>query len=293
MCFTFFSDWMMDSMLFVTLIGICWTGFVSGGCPTPQELPMRYNGGNVFLCARIYEHSHHITRSSCWGHHHDIYSEERFSGAKGNWWNDRVSSVVVRPGCYLDVYEHTRFRGSSHRLRDGIHKNLPDIGWNDRISSWSCLCEYTNVPLTCQPRESYRTLKSCHNVDAGEMLCDYRIQKGMTIGNSVTNGRSVSETVEASVQGVFKKVLTVGLKYSRTTTYDWSQTRSDTFSTVVTHRVTCDVPVGRRVELRQVVGQCGDTEVFTGQYECRGTFHPKFGKFKQTNQFTSPSNWNI
>lgn len=58
----------------------------------------------------------------------------------GQFWNDRVSSVLVRRGCTLVAYEDSWRRGRSIEIQRRI-RNLDDIGWNDRISSAECYCD--------------------------------------------------------------------------------------------------------------------------------------------------------
>jgi hypothetical protein len=56
-----------------------------------------------------------------------------------NLWNDKVSSVTPsRLNRYTIIFEHINYGGESYRLANGVaNYNLPDIGWNDRISSVS------------------------------------------------------------------------------------------------------------------------------------------------------------
>lgn len=55
-------------------------------------------------------------------------------------WNDRVSSVVVRRGCTLVAYEHSGRRGRSIELNRRV-RDFGGSGWNDRISSAECYCD--------------------------------------------------------------------------------------------------------------------------------------------------------
>jgi len=97
-------------------------------------------------CARVYFHDH------CTGLSRSVGLEnQRFIG---HFWNDQVSSVVVRKGCQFHVYEHHNFKGRDLVFR-GTKTRLRDIGrkvlwfkrnhWNDRISSWKCTCESTRL----------------------------------------------------------------------------------------------------------------------------------------------------
>uniref|UniRef100_A0A914X5C0 Uncharacterized protein n=1 Tax=Plectus sambesii TaxID=2011161 RepID=A0A914X5C0_9BILA len=48
--------------------------------------------------------------------------------------NDDISSIVVNPGYYVQLFEHDNFGGGSMRVT-GTHSCLTTTGWNDRISS--------------------------------------------------------------------------------------------------------------------------------------------------------------
>ncbi len=55
-------------------------------------------------------------------------------------WNDRISSVWVQEGCKVTVYEESRFKGRSYTFQGksgGTLYNLEDIGFNDKVSSFS------------------------------------------------------------------------------------------------------------------------------------------------------------
>jgi len=58
----------------------------------------------------------------------------------GGFWNDRVSSVLVRRGCTLVAYEHSGMRGRSTELNRRV-RNFGGSGWSDRISSAECYCD--------------------------------------------------------------------------------------------------------------------------------------------------------
>merc|ERR1719334_1175047 len=100
------------------------------------------------------------------------------------------------------------------------------------------------------------------------MECTHAVSKGMELGHSVTNGNSVSVTVETSVGVTLKEIFSMGISVSATTSFDWSRTDSETFSKVTTTTVKCEVLPGQTVTMQQVVGRCGDTNVYTGFYEC-------------------------
>ncbi|XP_041479305.1 uncharacterized protein LOC121426954 [Lytechinus variegatus] len=257
----------MAFKLIITLLGLSLTGLVVGRCPQPEALPYKVqtNAGNKFLCARLYDHGHRDKLLSCTGGTWDVLNGETYPGRSRDGWNDRVSSLVVRPGCTLTAYKDGQFSGPIMRYT-GSKPHLG--GWTNYMSSWTCDCPYTDAPLNCRPEDRVLTMKICHNPDSLTMSCQYSVQKGMVLGRSVTEGASVSTTVEVSVGAVFKEIFSVGLSVSTTTTHDWSRSQSEEFSEVTTHTVTCTVPGGRRVAVKQVVGVCGDTKVFSNEYRC-------------------------
>jgi hypothetical protein len=53
--------------------------------------------------------------------------------------NDRVSSIVISPGCLLIAYADPQFSGAVTTFSAGKHATLPD-GWDDQISSARCNC---------------------------------------------------------------------------------------------------------------------------------------------------------
>jgi Peptidase inhibitor family I36 len=54
--------------------------------------------------------------------------------------NDKISSFKIRnPGrCYVEVYEDRDYKGASAVWRQDIA--FVGNNWNDRISSWKCVC---------------------------------------------------------------------------------------------------------------------------------------------------------
>ncbi|CDX12650.1 Beta and gamma crystallin [Mesorhizobium sp. ORS 3324] len=58
----------------------------------------------------------------------------------GQFWNDRVSSVLIRRGCTLVAYEDSGMRGRSIEL-DRRVRDFGGSAWNDRISSAECYCD--------------------------------------------------------------------------------------------------------------------------------------------------------
>lgn len=253
-------------MRIILLFSIC-VPLINARCPNPNELPRKYNS-NTFMCARIYEHSNHVENLSCRGAYRNIYNGENAHSAPIYGWNDRVSSLVVREGCRLDVFWDHYFGGGHKQFTGKVH-HLRNYGWNDAISSWSCACDFSNAALRCTPSEEYQQIAVCGNPNPGSATCTHSMQKGLSIGNSVTRGKSVSNTVEVSLGVTFKEIFSIGLAASTTTDYSWSRTDSLTFSKVRTTTISCEVLSGRTVRILQVVGRCGDTVVYTSHYICQ------------------------
>jgi len=93
-------------------------------------------------CAKVYYHD------NCEGESLNI--RQGSSRFVGHHWNDHISSLVVKKGCKLSVYEHhnkkgakTDFGGVRNSLRKSTTINWSKFKtshWNDRISSLKCKC---------------------------------------------------------------------------------------------------------------------------------------------------------
>ncbi|MFD1982919.1 peptidase inhibitor family I36 protein [Mesorhizobium newzealandense] len=82
----------------------------------------------------MFEHANFRGRSIGMG------PEDSVNFRGGQFWNDRVSSVIVRRGCTLIAYEDSRLEGRSIEIRRRI-RNFGGSEWNDRISSAECYCD--------------------------------------------------------------------------------------------------------------------------------------------------------
>lgn len=81
----------------------------------------------------MFEHANFRGRSIGMG------SDDSVNFRGGQFWNDRVSSVIVRRGCTLVAYEDSRMGGRSIEIRRRV-RNFGGSEWNDRISSAECYC---------------------------------------------------------------------------------------------------------------------------------------------------------
>ncbi|XP_063954371.1 uncharacterized protein LOC135153866 [Lytechinus pictus] len=277
---------MMDFKLTIILIAACFTGIVLARCPKPDDIPVSKNG--KYVCARAYETGHHVEALSCKGEFLDIPNGDITRNAYENKpfkTPGAIGALVVRPGCHIEPFGRDNFKYDDSLKYNGvrmevgvyplIYYDLPgkiayfvhDLG---RFGSWVCDCAFTNAPFECKPEESYKILQLCNNPNVPEMSCDYEVQSGMVLGTSVTHGESISHSVEVSVGLSIKGIFESELSYSTSTSYDWSHTNSEEYSKVTTRKVNCKVEKGQHVILRQVIGKCGDTVVYTAHFECRG-----------------------
>jgi len=91
-------------------------------------------------CARVYYHT------NCEGESMEL--RQGSSKFVGHHWNDHISSLVVKKGCKLSVFEHhnhkgasTGFSGTATRLKNHkLFRWFKMTTWNDQISSWRCRC---------------------------------------------------------------------------------------------------------------------------------------------------------
>merc|ERR1712243_549406 len=94
------------------------------------------------------------------------------------------------------------------------------------------------------------------------MICRHTIEQGLILGKDVTE--TVSEEISTMMSAVFMNVFSIGLSHS--TMYSWSERKSADYGKVVTMTVTCTVPEGDTVRIKQVWGRCGDTTVKVADY---------------------------
>jgi len=92
-------------------------------------------------CARVYYHT------NCEGESMEL--RQGSSKFVGHHWNDHISSLVVKKGCKLSVFEHHNHLGAAKGFSNKAGGNLVNDKitiwgktkrWNDQISSWRCKC---------------------------------------------------------------------------------------------------------------------------------------------------------
>ncbi|OQY58187.1 MAG: hypothetical protein B6245_13160 [Desulfobacteraceae bacterium 4572_88] len=84
-----------------------------------------------YTCCKFYEHG-----SGKGNHFNGEIGKVKYVG---NDWNDEISSVWLRKGCMLTVYEHSDFKGRKHTFygkKGGTLYNLTDFKFNDSLSSY-------------------------------------------------------------------------------------------------------------------------------------------------------------
>ncbi|CAL4122524.1 unnamed protein product, partial [Meganyctiphanes norvegica] len=141
----------MANLLNILLCASFLPSFVVDSCRSPEELPFA-------VCAQVFtdrncssEHwnvliGEFIPRMYQW--HRQHHSGNQFR--PGNWipipyWNDQISSAVVKKDCHFIGYEHNNFGGRNVTYNSGIVADMKLDGHNDFISSMSCHCKKADV----------------------------------------------------------------------------------------------------------------------------------------------------
>ncbi|MDQ3231641.1 MAG: hypothetical protein M3Q07_07455, partial [Pseudobdellovibrionaceae bacterium] len=78
----------------------------------------------------------------------EVEGKDPASANLDNWWQDRVSSVWVRPGFILEAYPDPAFKGTrldisrdlllATEFKGGASVNLNALNFNDQLSSYRC-----------------------------------------------------------------------------------------------------------------------------------------------------------
>lgn len=136
-------------------------------------------------------------------------------------------------------------------------------------------CPVPNLENNCNPSDELRSVYEYDNSQGGTNVT---ITYEQTIGVTSLRGSSDSVSVNQSVSGFAQVGLSipmvnavrakfkVGVGISKATGYDWSSTTEDTWSEGKTNTITTTVPAGRRFQVNQVVGSCGNLETYTNSF---------------------------
>ena len=81
----------------------------------------------------------------------------------------------------------------------------------------------------------------------------FTVTQGATTTKGSSSGGSSSHSVSANVGVNIKSVFSADLGYSQTTSYDWNESSSASFSKTVSHQVRVNVQPGDTVTVYQVV----------------------------------------
>ncbi|CAL4103927.1 unnamed protein product [Meganyctiphanes norvegica] len=237
------------------------------GCPDPTQLGPR-TADDKSMCAIVYKDAKNHMEDSCLGDSREVYNGER-TGNLGDF-NDVISSLAVREGCQLTVYwrddfggEHTQYTNNYANL-DHDHIGIGD--WDNDISSYECNCKF--APVDCSASDEWHLVQECKNdLPNTTMTCKYKESHGFSVGQSITNGESLTHS-ESLLIGLefFAKFDVSG---ELTTEYDWST--STEFSETMTIEIEADFQVngGQHAGMYQIHGNCDDNLIRTQSYEVR------------------------
>ncbi|MFH4974513.1 hypothetical protein AB6A40_001222 [Gnathostoma spinigerum] len=103
---------------------------VTAICPLSEDIPRP-------ICAFLF------AEDECSGDFHAIREDEE-QWDIGEVWNDRAYMAVIRPDCYLDVYDGLNLTESHRFLGGGLSENnVYDLSWysfHNRTTSYTCVC---------------------------------------------------------------------------------------------------------------------------------------------------------
>ncbi|XP_021960069.1 mucin-2 isoform X1 [Folsomia candida] len=108
-----------------------------GGCEGPSA-------HKDLQCARLYEHER---CNGCDGYRLDLKSGDKVRNF--GHLDNRMSSIVVRPGCYVISYYDANYQGYRVNFTNSI--NLFGDNWNKHVSSVECHCPHQDPYPTAAP----------------------------------------------------------------------------------------------------------------------------------------------
>jgi hypothetical protein len=86
-------------------------------------------------CAKIYE-------DDDFGGWEIVVGETTLLNLNTIQFEDKLTSVRVRPGCTLDLFDHWNNDG----LLGSLTSNVSLVNYNDKVSSLSCTCTEDKIP---------------------------------------------------------------------------------------------------------------------------------------------------
>ncbi|VDM28732.1 unnamed protein product [Toxocara canis] len=99
-------------------------------CPLSVDIPPP-------ICAFLFDNK------ECMGSFHAV-NEDTEEWNIDEIWNDRVTLAIIRPDCYLDMYDGANLTDSHRYLGGGTSEdNVYDLSWYsfaNRTSSYYCQC---------------------------------------------------------------------------------------------------------------------------------------------------------
>jgi len=268
----------MQFLFLIVLQFCCLTKLCFGaGCPDPRYLTSRTHDDKS-ICAMVYKDATDDIDTSCGGASREVYNTERTSQLD-NGWDNTISSLVVREGCTLTVYQHAGLDDHhDHEEMVGIHENLDHDhihidDWEDDISGYTCECLFE--PVSCDPSDDWDKLTTCSNqlpIGSDPVICKITYTHGFTIGHSQSQGHDLSLDMSLGLAGELNEVFAKGEAEGSAgfhTGVQWST--SDEFQQMETTTIEVDYPVAPQTKagVYQAYGKCGDNVIKTQDYEVR------------------------
>jgi len=259
----------------------------SRGCPSLNEVDIFRNMTEEwspdvvpsfeFIGGRWYsEPGEVIPELSCKGQFKEALSMEGDEHPSGD--GEPMGSLLIYPGCKVYLFEEPGYEGEFVEYTGPAVMSHPKylFGWacGDRDDPmlcprsylWSCQQQFPS----CQPEDGWDTVTTLDNSQSNNPTTfTFAQQIGITWGHSETEGGSISTAIKNS--------FTVGMScffewsytfdVTLTTTFNWSQQDSMTWSDVKTYTVSQTVPAGEKVEIMAAVGYCGDNKIETRMFK--------------------------
>jgi len=249
---------------------------VRSGCPDISELPIVQE--KKFIGFRWYmEKGHDIPALSCNGPLYDGVNEQQVSAPPGQRYP--VGSIFVHPGCTFYGFHDKNFEGEVTIYTGPLFKsNVPSNAFGDiTCHGMACVPSYLvdckqKYP-DCVPSDSWKTVASFDNsISDLPSTFTYKYIIGTTWSFEMSESMSIDETISFEIKAAFYEIFEESLGTSVTTGYNWSEISSEAKSETQEFSVTTNVPGGRKIEIQQTKGVCGNSEVNTEMFRNVVTF---------------------